>query len=229
MYNFLFDVDGTLTPSRGQMDPQFRSWFLAWAEHRAVYLVTGSDYAKTVEQVGADICERITGVYNCAGNQFYRQGVLERTKTWSPTPEQRAYLERLLTRSPYPVKTGQHIEDRGCLTNFSIVGRSATPAERESYWDWDSSYGERIKLALLIKTEFPELDATVAGQTGIDIYPKGWDKGQIADDFTDRSVFFGDMTRPGGNDWSLAERVYRSHTVKDWRETWQILQDQYGS
>jgi phosphomannomutase len=45
--NFVFDVDGTLTPSRGQMDPEFKLWFKLWIRHKPVYLVTGSDYAKT--------------------------------------------------------------------------------------------------------------------------------------------------------------------------------------
>ena len=62
--NFVFDVDGTLTPSRGQMDPEFKQWFKSWARHKPVYLVTGSDYAKTLEQVGSDVCELVTGVYN---------------------------------------------------------------------------------------------------------------------------------------------------------------------
>ena len=228
MYNFLFDVDGTLTASRSPMDPEFRAWFVQWSRHRAVYFVTGSDYAKTVEQLGRDLCESVTGVYNCAGNQFYRQGILEKTKSWSPTEEQRAYLELLLSKSPYAVKTGQHIEDRGCLTNFSIVGRAATGEQRRAYSEWDRTRGGRIKTALLIQSQFPELDAVVAGETGIDIYPKGWDKSQIAEDFNEPCVFFGDMMSPGGNDSTLAARVQRAHHVKDWRETWQLLRDNYS-
>ena len=31
--SFLFDVDGTLTPSRGRIDPDFEQWFLKFIAH----------------------------------------------------------------------------------------------------------------------------------------------------------------------------------------------------
>ena len=41
--NFLFDIDGTLTPSRSVIDKDFKIFFLKWMENKSVYLVTGSD------------------------------------------------------------------------------------------------------------------------------------------------------------------------------------------
>ena len=32
MRKFVFDVDGTLTPSRGKIDPQFEVWFSSFIE-----------------------------------------------------------------------------------------------------------------------------------------------------------------------------------------------------
>ena len=55
MKKFIFDVDGTLTPSRKQMDIGFSSEFLIFCCKYDTYLVTGSDRAKTIEQVGLDI------------------------------------------------------------------------------------------------------------------------------------------------------------------------------
>ena len=40
---YIFDVDGTLTPSGGRMNNEFANWFEHFATHNAVYLVTGSD------------------------------------------------------------------------------------------------------------------------------------------------------------------------------------------
>ena len=225
--NYVFDVDGTLTPSRAAMDPEFKRFFMAWIKHKPVYLITGSDYAKTLEQVGRDVCEAVTGVYNCAGNQLHRAGVQEYARTFSLTPEQMGFLNGLLASSTWPIRTGQHIEDRESLVNFSTLGRSATVAERELYSAWDSSTGERRRLAVLIESVYPELSATVAGATGIDIYPRGWDKSQIAVDIRDM-VFFGDMTQPGGNDHTIAGCASVVHTVKGWQDTQQILQDFYS-
>ena len=53
--NYIFDVDGTLTPSRGSMDSQFAKEFLDFAKTHRVFLVTGSDKPKTLEQVGEEI------------------------------------------------------------------------------------------------------------------------------------------------------------------------------
>ena len=225
--NFVFDVDGTLTPSRGQMDPEFKQWFKQWIRHRPVYLVTGSDYAKTLEQVGRDLCESVTGVYNCAANQLHRSGVQEYSQEFTLLPEQQGFLEGLLAASQWPIRTGNHIEDRGALTNFSTVGRGADSSQRALYSAWDRSVQERRRLAVLIETRYPELSATVAGETGIDIYPKGRDKSQICAEIRG-IVFFGDQTQPGGNDYTISQQADTVHTVTNWSDTWEILRTQYA-
>ena len=65
MNKFVFDVDGTLTLSRRKIDAVFQRWFLEFCYDNNVYLVTGSDYPKTVEQVGTSIAENVKRVYNC--------------------------------------------------------------------------------------------------------------------------------------------------------------------
>ena len=55
MKKFIFDVDGTLTPSRGKIDPDFLQFMLFFSGKNDVYLVTGSDRSKTLEQVGLDL------------------------------------------------------------------------------------------------------------------------------------------------------------------------------
>ena len=55
MKKFIFDVDGTLTPSRGKIDPEFSPLFWELTKSEEVYLVTGSDRQKTLEQVTPEI------------------------------------------------------------------------------------------------------------------------------------------------------------------------------
>ncbi len=227
MTTYIFDVDGTLTDSRQPIDPDFEREFYQWSRHRPVYLVTGSDYPKTLEQVGRRLCESVTGVYNCAGNQLHRGGQREWSQEWQLTEREQGYLAALLATSTWPIRTGQHIEDRGSLVNFSTLGRGADRSQRELYRAWDHSTGERRKLAVLIEQGCERLTATVAGETGIDLYPRGWDKSQLADQFVD-IVFFGDRTEPGGNDHTLAQRSGRVHTVANWQETRAILRQHYS-
>ena len=65
MNKFIFDVDGTLTPSRGKMDEKFSQFFFDFCTLHDVYLVTGSDRPKTVEQIGNVIYGMAKRVYNC--------------------------------------------------------------------------------------------------------------------------------------------------------------------
>ena len=53
---YIFDVDGTLTPSRQVIDPSFEAFMIKFCCKHDVYLVTGSDRQKTVDQLGLDIC-----------------------------------------------------------------------------------------------------------------------------------------------------------------------------
>ena len=63
MKRFIFDVDGTLSDSRQLMDPEFKAWFLEFMSREKVWLVTGSDYEKTLEQLGPEICEHVVTCY----------------------------------------------------------------------------------------------------------------------------------------------------------------------
>ena len=55
MNKFIFDVDGTLTPSREEIDGDFAVFFGNFCAENDVYLVTGSDKEKTIEQVNFGI------------------------------------------------------------------------------------------------------------------------------------------------------------------------------
>ena len=68
---FIFDVDGTLTPSRREIDSEFAVFFTDFCAKKDVYLVTGSDKEKTLEQVGEQIYSLAKRVYNCSGNDAY--------------------------------------------------------------------------------------------------------------------------------------------------------------
>ena len=54
MKHYIFDIDGTLTPSRGRIDPEFETFFKSFINKNKVSLVTGSDRPKTLEQIGID-------------------------------------------------------------------------------------------------------------------------------------------------------------------------------
>ena len=46
---YIFDIDGTLTPSRNPINPVFKTFFQHFVKNNRVWLVTGSDKDKTIE------------------------------------------------------------------------------------------------------------------------------------------------------------------------------------
>ena len=222
--NYVFDVDGTLTPSRGIIDKEFAEWFYNFCNTHSVYLITGSDYAKTLEQVGEDICHSVQKVYNCTGNAVYIKGQLIYSSNFTISASLRKYLLELLETDKYTVRTGLHIEDRVGLCNFSIVGRNATKEQRKHYVEYDHATKNREMLVELINKNFPEVEATIGGETGIDIYEPGKDKSQVADVLAP-FTFFGDSIYPGGNDYTIALRAVKYHNVTSWQDTFKILKN----
>lgn len=236
MNKFVFDVDGTLTPSRGKINEDFRLWFTNFCIDNDVYLVTGSDYSKTVEQLGAYLCRWPIFIYNCSGNDVWAKGENIRTNNWTLPEAAHEWLSEQLSSSAFPLRTGLHFEHRPGMVNFSVVGRNATLGERRLYVEWDTKYDERDLIAHNFNRLFPELEARSGGETGIDIAPKGADKSQILVDFDDDDfiVFFGDRMDEGGNDAPLANALFKSyegtnHWVKDWKHTWEILKNEYST
>jgi len=231
---FIFDVDGTLTPSRSKIDESFATFFFDFCTMNKVYLVTGSDKPKTIEQVGEKIYNRCKRVYNCSGCDVWEGTTLVRASDWTLPDLARTFLINCEYESDFSLRTGNHIEERSGMVNFSVVGRNADAEQRAAYVAFEEQNGERRKIADAFNTMFPDLQATVGGETGIDIAPKGADKSQILKEFDgeDNLHFFGDAIFPGGNDWSIANAIVDQnrgtfYKVTDWKETWEILNENF--
>lgn len=223
---FIFDVDGTLTPSRQIIDKEFAEWFFTFCQSNDVYLVTGSDRPKTIEQIGENLYNSCKRVYNCNGNDVWDKHVNVRTNAWILPDDAHEWLSIQLTDSEFPLRTGLHFEHRPGMVNFSVVGRNATIGERKLYVSFDDEQKERERIAKQFNIIFPKLKATVGGETGIDISPVGTDKAQIMQDFDadDHTIFFGDRMDPDGNDYPLGKVVSMKRKVTGWKQTKEYLQ-----
>ena len=227
---FIFDVDWTLTPSRLPMTEEFQNFFSIWSKMNKFYLVTGSDLPKLQEQMCFyDIeAERI---FTCCGNQMWIPNpsvpqdsaeLIYHNKFLVPR-KLKKLLGTILSNSQYPHRYGNHIENRGAMVNFSIVGRDCTQEQRDEYYKWDKEKGEREIIANAIKEKFPDLDAVIGGQISIDIYPKGNDKSQVLEHIeklhpSGKIIFIGDGIENGGNDYPLAH-LMDNITDCDWYQT----------
>ncbi len=155
--NYIFDIDGTLTPSRLRIDPEFEIFFLEWMKDKNVYLVTGSDKDKTIEQVGEKIWTRASRVYQSCGNAVYEGGKLIRQLDFKLDTELQRMLFTFKASSDWRHHHGNHIEERIGLVNYSTVGRNCDQSSRNAYYDWDRLQGERKLFCKIIENTFPEV------------------------------------------------------------------------
>ena len=229
---FIFDVDGTLTPSRCKIDFKFHEWFVDFQRLHPVYLVTGSDRSKTLEQVGDIVYNLSKRVYNCSVSDTWEQDKNIFTSEWQLPLLETEFLTEKLTQSNFPLRTGIHFEHRPGMCNFSVVGRGANKKERQQYVEFDLANNERNQIASSFCKRFPNIEAKVGGETGIDLFPQGSNKSQILRDFgaNDCLHFFGDAMHSEGNDYPLQQAIVDKnlgigYNVNGYKETWEILRD----
>ena len=229
---YIFDVDGTLTPFRSPIIPDFHSFFLDWSKDKRVWFATGSDMGKTIEQIGINLYSRVERSYQSNGNQIYSYGkLLKDAPVFSLPKECKDILQTKLSSSTFDFRTGNHFEDRPGALNFSIIGRNCNMDERKIYVEYDNRVDERKNIIAEIAPKFPDIEFAIGGEISIDIYPKGLGKGQLVNDLDDNFTFIGDNLYPGGNDYSVYtaavnKNIHRKNTffnVAGYEETWTIL------
>ena len=147
---YIFDVDGTLTPSRLPMTKEFQKFFGEWVKKNKFYLVSGSNIEKLQEQMCMYDIEA-EAIFTCCGNEMWipdphivnisAYRVYE--NKFKPPEDLIKFLEKQLKESTYFARCGNHIENRGSMLNFSIVGRDCNLDERKTYFEWDNKTKER--------------------------------------------------------------------------------------
>lgn len=230
---YIFDIDGTLTPSRNPINSDFKIIFENWMKGKQVWLITGSDRSKSLEQLGENLLSKFDRVYQVSGNVLYENGKLVYKKEFHLPFAVEEYLNGVLESSLYHTKTGNHIEHRVGSVNFSTVGRNCTQKQRDAYYKWDIINKERATIVKNFNDRFEDLNASKGGQISIDILPKGRDKGQIVKDIKEPFTYFGDHLAPGGNDFPILREALlqdkfnksKFYQVQDWIHTALILTD----
>jgi len=235
MINFLFDVDGTLTPARDSIDKDFDSFFGQWVhsqqkKNNKVFLVTGSDRDKTKSQLSESLIRLVDGIYQNSGNQLYVRNHLRWEKHWQVPDSLIEDLNKILEKSKWYGKAENNIEYRRgemsampMMINFSTVGRSASAVQRKEYFEWDKGKGERLDIVDSLSSKYDDISFAIGGEISIDIYPKGRDKSQVLSNMVGETIFFGDRCEAGGNDYEIAIMSNTHYNVSGWQETEKII------
>ena len=235
MINYYFDVDGTLTPSRKKIEPTFEFFFAEWVQYQQsmgnkIFLITGSDKCKTIEQIGVPMYRLVDGVYQNSGNQLFERNNIKYERHWEIPAGLLEELDSIAKKSIWYGRAGNNIEKRigqlselPMMINFSTVGRDASSLLRKEYFDWDKEKEERLKIVEQLSDKYKDVSFSIGGEISIDILPKGRDKSQALKDAKGKTVFFGDKCDLGGNDFEIATMSDMCYHVKGWIETNEIL------
>lgn len=213
----LFDVDGTLTKPRNNIEPHLEEFLYNKVKPVCTLgLVGGSDFDKIAQQMnGDDVVQKFDYVFSENGLVRHKCGKLigqESIQQYVGEETLQKFINftlRYLSRMTLPVKRGTFIEFRKGMLNVCPVGRSCSQAERDDFEKYDKVHQVRRNMIDALKEEFPDggLTYSIGGQISFDVFPHGWDKTYClqhleAEGF-EQIHFFGDKTDLGGNDYEI--------------------------
>jgi phosphomannomutase len=225
----VFDLDGTLAPSKSSVDDDMAVLLHDLLGVVKVAVISGGDWPQFEKQLLANLprdahLASLSLLPTC-GTKFYQY-----SKDWKKLYSEDfaedekkkiiASFHKALGDAGYKADHvwGEVIEDRGSQITFSALGQQA-PLEAKTKWDPD--FEKRKKITALLNTLIPEFSVRMGGSTSIDVTKPGIDKaygiGKLRDVLgvtLKEMIFIGDALFPGGNDYPAKEAGVVSLRVK---------------
>lgn len=237
----IFDLDGTLAPSKNPPDEEMTGLFSELLASRQAALISGGAYDQLHNQFAAHLPKEANisnlSILAASGSALYRsdgntwQEVYAENLTDDEKEKIESELLAALQEEGYekPETTyGPIIEDRLSQITFSALGQEAPLSEKET-WDPDRSIRNRIADNLRDRLG-DGFSVGVGGSTSIDITRRGIDKAygirRISETLgipLEQILFVGDALEPGGNDSAALETNVAAIDVTDPEETKSVI------
>jgi HAD superfamily hydrolase (TIGR01484 family) len=225
----VFDLDGTLAPSKSSLAPQTAALLRDLLGIIKVAVISGGAWAQFEKQFLTDLPQdsllaNLSLLPTC-GTKFFQYN-RRWTELYSEdlTTEQKKKiidsLHKAAGEAGYRAKKiwGKVIEDRGSQVTYSALGQKAPLAEKEK---WDADFAKRKKITAILETLIPEFSVRMGGATSIDVTKPGIDKAYGIKKLREtlhlsskEMVYIGDALFPGGNDFPAEEAGVVSIPVK---------------
>ncbi|MBU2496881.1 MAG: HAD-IIB family hydrolase [Nanoarchaeota archaeon] len=237
----IFDLDGTLTPTKSPIELEMSELFTKLLEKRKVAVVSGADFKQYkkqfIDHLDAESNFNNLFLFPTCSSCFYKydnewKKVYE--LAFSAEEKKRIYdaFEKTFHELNYkhPQKTyGEVIEDRNSQITFSVFGQDAPRELKEKY---DPTREKRKAIKEILDKYLTEFEVNVSGTTSIDVTKKGIDKAyaiyqiETALQVTkENMVFIGDAIVPGGNDYPVKRTGIDCIPVKDYKECMELIRE----
>ncbi len=248
---FVFDLDGTLAPTKSPLEPSMTKLFEQLLTVKKVAVIGGGKYELFQMQLLDELKPTPKKLFNnlflfpTTATAFYRynQGwklMYKLNLSAAEAKKIKHTFEKVFTEIGYrhPKKIyGELIENRGSQVSFSIYGQDivAVLGKRgiRMKEEWKKKHTPlKMKIAKLMQKYLPEFAVRAAGHTTIDVTKKGINKAyglrqiekHIGVKIKDM-VFIGDAIFPGGNDYAITKTNIDYIPVKDPKETEEIIRE----
>ena len=93
-----------------------------------------------------------------------------------------------------------------------MPGRNLPEEARDHYFHWDKAMSERLDISKRFNEKFPGFEASIGGNTSLDIFMAGRNKAQVYNTIGTPMVFFGDRCETTGNDFPLVQMLKPTDT-----------------
>jgi len=230
----VFDLDGTLAPSKSSLAPQTAALLHDLLGVVNVAVISGGAWTQFEKQLLTDLPQgslltNLSLLPTCGTKFFQYKGKWTELYSEDLTGDQRKKvidsLNKAVGESGFHAEKvwGNVIEDRGIQVTFSALGQQAPLAEKGK---WDPDFAKRKKITAILKSLIPEFSVRMGGATSIDVTKPGIDKaygiGKLKDILhvsLQEMIYVGDALFPGGNDYPAEQAGVVSIPVKGPEDT----------
>ncbi len=243
---FVFDLDGTLAPSKQPIEPSMVETLSKLLAKKKLAVIGGGSFALFQKQFKAMMDSGDPNLMNLSlfptsGAQYYKfDWVWQRVYEHGLLPDEKEKIILSLKRAviesgvEMPTETyGEVIEDRLTQITMSPFGQEAPLAVKAN---WDLDIAKRQKIKKILDTLIPEFEVRIGGTSSIDITKKGIDKGYGVRMMEEnlgipisQMFFIGDALFPGGNDYAVVETGIRTHQVHDTKDTEELIRSIFSN
>ena len=235
----VFDLDGTLAPSKSPLDAEMSTLLHVLLGVVQVAIISGGAWLQFQKQVLSNLPQderlaRLSILPTCGTQFFQYTGEWTRLYAEDFAADEKKKIVSSFTGAVnaagfHVEKTwGETIEDRGSQITYSALGQQAPLNEKEK---WDADFAKRKKIKAILDTMIPEFSIRVGGATSIDITKPGIDKAYGIRKLRDilgislkEMVYIGDALFAGGNDYPAEQAGVISIPVRGPNETKLVIE-----
>jgi len=237
---FVFDLDGTLAPSKSSIDVEMAKLLTELVSTVKVAIISGGRWEQFETQLlfnlPPDAAFRDLYLLPTCGTKFFRYDGSSWIKLYSEdfTSEEKSKIIGSLNEALKIVgfkaeqQWGDLIEDRGSQVTFSALGQRAPIDEKDK---WDPGLTKRTEIISVLEPILPNFSIRIGGATSIDITKPGIDKAygirklrDIIGVPVEAMVYVGDALFKGGNDYPVKETGITTVQVREPGETKRVIE-----